>query len=70
MYESTTLFRNSTDSRSDQVWRHQSQSLDDPEWLVLLPASDEKPEEHEELIAAEKEAREKQVGLWKEELQQ
>ena len=34
----------------------------------LLP--DEKPEEHEELIAAEKEAREKQVGLWKEELQQ
>ena len=34
----------------------------------LLP--DKKPEEHEELIAAEKEAREKQVGLWKEELQQ
>ena len=46
----------------------QSQSLDDPEWLIYYP--DEKTEEHEELIAAEKEAREKQVGLWKEELQQ
>ncbi|MDP6730489.1 MAG: thermonuclease family protein, partial [SAR324 cluster bacterium] len=34
----------------------------------LLP--DEQPVEHEELIAAEKEARQKQVGLWKAELQQ
>ena len=34
----------------------------------LLP--DEQPEEHQELIAAEKEARQKQLGLWKEELQQ